>query len=130
VQSLDREELLAALHQRIRLMHESYGQGELELSELGEESLGCLEILEEYYVGVPRYSSRQKRKLEMRGILGSYILQDASRDLLKWLLVVSVLNLGKSSSFALGQIGLSFLEEPEHSNGTLPQVWMQEVGER
>lgn len=58
---------------------------------------------EHYFVGVPRYSTRQKGKLLLKGIEGQMQVTEMEREILELLLAGELLHIGKNTSFGFGR---------------------------
>ena len=99
---LNGPDFLTAVRRRYELMHLHYG--ELDREDIKTDESFRLIALEENTVRRGRYSNRQGRALEMRGLLGLYRLEGADRALQNLLRAMTVLHAGKSAGFGMGRL--------------------------
>ena len=92
---------------RISSMEEFYGQGEPELDYKGliEEAEKIGTVFEElHWREVPRYSSRQKSKMTIGGLVGRAAYQGDLTEFVPLIRYCEVVHLGKQTFFGLGKI--------------------------
>lgn len=61
-----------------------------------------------------RFSGRQKRSVEMSGLLGTLVFEGELEPFLPWLAVAQVIGVGKATSFGFGRIHITSIQEDKN----------------
>ncbi len=101
--------LIRAALRRISSLESAYGQGEPALDYTGlVAEAEMVETLEESvrWEEVPRYSTPQRTKMMIGGVVGRVVYRGALGPFLPLLAYCETIHLGKQTVFGLGRIGL------------------------
>ncbi len=97
-------DIISATQRRMKTLLELYGEEE-DLSQI--DFLEKVETAKTYWLELERYSSRQRTKMKLGGVVGTIIVEgEFSKQEQSLIEFASLFNLGKNTGFGLGNINL------------------------
>lgn len=106
------EDLIRAVVRRFSILTYFYGSFHEE-SKIDLASVQTVRTISEniHPVEFRRFSGRQKRAVEMSGLLGTLIFEGNLTPFLPWLSIAQVIGVGKAASFGFGRVHITPLQE-------------------